>query len=109
VPIIALTATATPRYSRISRKNLKMQDARIFKSSFNRPNLYYEVRPKTKDVIKDIIRYIKTQPGKSGIVYSLSRKKVEEMAETLQVNGIKALPYHAGRIQPPVSPTRINF
>ncbi|MBP7850677.1 MAG: DNA helicase RecQ [Lentimicrobiaceae bacterium] len=96
VPIIALTATATPKVQQDIQKNLKMQDARIFKSSFNRPNLYYEVRPKTKDVIKDIIRYIKTQPGKSGIVYCLSRKKVEEMAETLQVNGIKALPYHAG-------------
>jgi len=96
VPIIALTATATLKVQQDILKNLAIEDAEIFKSSFDRPNLYYEVRPKTKDVIKDIIRYIKTQPGKSGIVYCLSRKKVEEMAETLQVNGIKALPYHAG-------------
>jgi len=96
VPIIALTATATPKVQQDIQKNLNMVDAVAFKSSFNRPNLYYEVRPKTKNVIKDIIKYIKTQPGKSGIVYCLSRKKVEELAETLQVNGIKALPYHAG-------------
>lgn len=96
VPIIALTATATPKVEQDILKNLGIEDASIFKSSFDRPNLYYEVRPKTKDVIKDIIRYIKSQPGKSGIVYCLSRKKVEEIAETLQVNGIKALPYHAG-------------
>jgi ATP-dependent DNA helicase RecQ len=96
VPIIALTATATLKVQQDILKNLAIEDAEIFKSSFDRPNLYYEVRPKTKDVIKDIIRYIKTQPSKSGIVYCLSRKKVEEMAETLQVNGIKALPYHAG-------------
>lgn len=96
VPIIALTATATLKVEQDILKNLGIEDADIFKSSFDRPNLYYEVRPKTKNVIKDTIRYIKTQPGKSGIVYCLSRKKVEEMAETLQVNGIKALPYHAG-------------
>jgi len=96
VPIIALTATATPKVQQDILKNLMIEDADIFKSSFDRANLYYEVRPKTKSVIKDIIKYIKTQPGKSGIVYCLSRKKVEEIAETLQVNGIKALPYHAG-------------
>ncbi len=96
VPIIALTATATPKVEQDILRNLNIEDADIFKSSFDRPNLYYEVRPKTKDVNKDIIRYIKGQPGKSGIVYCLSRKKVEEIAETLQVNGIKALPYHAG-------------
>jgi ATP-dependent DNA helicase RecQ len=96
VPIIALTATATPKVEQDILRNLNIEDAKIYKSSFDRPNLYYEVRPKTKDVNKDIIRYIKGQPGKSGIVYCLSRKKVEEIAETLQVNGIKALPYHAG-------------
>ncbi len=96
VPVIALTATATPKVQQDILKNLNITDATIFKSSFDRPNLYYEVRPKTKDVIKDVIRYIKSQSGKSGIVYCLSRKKVEELAETLQVNGIKALPYHAG-------------
>lgn len=77
-------------------KNLEITDAKVFKSSFDRPNLYYEVRPKTKDVVKDIIKYIKNNHGKSGIVYCLSRKKVEELAETLVVNGIRALPYHAG-------------
>ncbi len=96
VPIIALTATATPKVQQDIQKNLNMMDANIFKSSFNRPNLYYEVRSKTEDVSKDIIKYIKANQGKSGIVYCLSRKKVEEIAETLQVNGIKALPYHAG-------------
>lgn len=96
VPIIALTATATPKVQQDILKNLLIEDADVYKSSFDRANLYYEVRPKTKNVIKDIIKYIKTQPGKSGIVYCLSRKKVEEIAETLQVNGIKALPYHAG-------------
>jgi len=103
VPIIALTATATPKVQQDIQKNLNMMDARLFISSFNRPNLYYEVRPKSEDVIKDIIKYIKSQAGKSGIVYCLSRKKVEELAETLQVNGIKALPYHAGLD----SPTRV--
>jgi ATP-dependent DNA helicase RecQ len=96
VPVVALTATATPKVQQDILKNLNIIDATIYKSSFDRPNLYYEVRPKTKDVIKDVIRYIKSQAGKSGIVYCLSRKKVEELAETLQVNGIKALPYHAG-------------
>ena len=96
VPTIALTATATPKVQQDIIKNLMMMDAKLFISSFNRPNLYYEVRPKGEDVIKDIIKYIKSQSGKSGIVYCLSRKKVEELAETLQVNGIKALPYHAG-------------
>ena len=96
VPIIALTATATLKVQEDILKTLEMQNAKVFKSSFDRANLYYEIRPKTKDVIKDIIKYIKTQPGKSGIVYCLSRKKVEEIAETLVVNGIKALPYHAG-------------
>lgn len=95
VPIIALTATATEKVALDIQKNLGMTDAMVFKDSFNRDNLYYEVRPK-KDVQKEIIKYIKQQPGKSGIVYCLSRKKVEELAEILQVNGIKALPYHAG-------------
>lgn len=94
--IIALTATATPKVQNDIQKNLNMLDADVYKSSFNRANLYYEVRPKTKDVIKDLIRFIKQNEGKSGIVYCLSRKKVEEVAETLQVNGVKALPYHAG-------------
>lgn len=95
VPIIALTATATPKVQQDIQKNLGMTSANVFKSSFNRSNLYYEVRPKT-NVIKEIIKYIKGQNGKSGIVYCLSRKKVEELAETLRVNGVKALPYHAG-------------
>lgn len=95
VPIIALTATATPKVQQDIQKNLGMSSANLFKSSFNRSNLYYEVRPKV-NVIKEIIKYVKTQQGKSGIVYCLSRKKVEELAQTLQVNGIKALPYHAG-------------
>ena len=96
LPIIALTATATVKVQNDIMKNLEIMDAKVFKSSFDRPNLYYEVRPKTKDVIKDIIKYIKQNPGKSGIVYCLSRKKVEELAETLVINGIRALPYHAG-------------
>ncbi len=96
VPVIALTATATLKVQEDILKNLEIPDATVFKSSFDRGNLYYEVRPKTKNVIRDIIKYIKTQPGKSGIVYCLSRKKVEEIAETLSVNGIRALPYHAG-------------
>lgn len=94
-PIIALTATATSKVQHDILKNLGMPDARVFKSSFNRPNLYYEVRDK-KDPEKDIIRFIKQNPGKSGIIYCLSRKKVEELAELLSINGIKALPYHAG-------------
>ena len=95
-PVIALTATATPKVQHDIQKNLGMHDAQVFKSSFNRPNLYYEVRPKTANVDKDIIRFVKNQEGKSGIIYCLSRKKVEELAELLQVNDIKALPYHAG-------------
>lgn len=95
VPIIALTATATPKVQYDIQKNLNMLDAKVFKSSFNRDNLYYEIRPK-QNVIKEIIKIIKARPGESGIVYCLSRKKVEEIAEVLQVNGIKALPYHAG-------------
>lgn len=94
-PIIALTATATPKVQHDIQKNLGILDADVYKSSFNRPNLYYEVKSK-QDVSKEIIKYIKNNPGKSGIIYCLSRKKVEEMAETLKVNGIKALPYHAG-------------
>jgi ATP-dependent DNA helicase RecQ len=94
-PIIALTATATPKVQHDIQKNLGILDADVFKSSFNRPNLYYEVKSK-QDVSKEIIKYIKNNPGKSGIIYCLSRKKVEEMAEVLKVNGIKALPYHAG-------------
>jgi ATP-dependent DNA helicase RecQ len=95
VPIMALTATATPKVQQDIMKNLNMTDATFFKSSFNRANLYYEVRPK-KDVVKEIIRFIRQHQGKSGIIYCLSRKKVEELAETLVVNGVKALPYHAG-------------
>ena len=93
---VALTATATPKVQHDIQKNLGMLEATVFKSSFNRPNLYYEVRPKTANIDKDIIKYIKSQEGKSGIIYCLSRKKVEELAELLQVNGIRALPYHAG-------------
>ena len=96
VPIIALTATATPKVQLDIQKNLSMVNANIFKSSFNRPNLYYEVRPKAEDVNKEVIKFVKQHQGKSGIIYCLSRKKVEELAETLQVNGVKALPYHAG-------------
>ncbi len=96
VPVIALTATATPKVQQDIQKNLRMMNAKTFVSSFNRPNLYYEVRPKTIHVTRDIIRFVKTQEGKSGIIYCLSRKKVEELAATLQVNGIRALPYHAG-------------
>ena len=95
-PIIALTATATDKVRSDIKKNLGIQDAIEFKSSFNRPNLYYEVRPKTKDVDKDIIRFIKQHPGKSGIIYCLSRKKVEELAAILRANDIKAAAYHAG-------------
>lgn len=94
-PIIALTATATPKVQSDILKNLGILDARVFKSSFNRTNLYYEVKDKV-DADKDIVRYIRQNPGKSGIVYCLSRRKVEEMAEFLNINGIKALPYHAG-------------
>jgi len=96
VPLIALTATATPKVQQDIIKNLDIPNSTVFKSSFDRPNLYYEIRPKTENVVKDIIKFIKGNTGKSGIVYCMSRKKVEEMAETLVVNGIKALPYHAG-------------
>jgi len=95
IPVIALTATATPKVQSDIRKNLQMNDATLFKSSFNRANLFYEVRPK-RNVVKEIVRFIKNNPGKSGIIYCLSRKKVEEIAEVLNINGIKALPYHAG-------------
>ena len=94
-PLIALTATATPKVQHDIQKNLSMLEANVFKSSFRRPNLYYEIRPK-KNAVKEIIKYIKTNAGKSGIIYCLSRRKVEELTETLKVNGIKALPYHAG-------------
>jgi ATP-dependent DNA helicase RecQ len=96
VPIIGLTATATPKVQEDILKNLEMSDANTFKASFNRPNLYYEVRTKTKNIESDIIRFIKQHKGKSGIIYCLSRKKVESIAEVLQVNGISAVPYHAG-------------
>lgn len=95
-PVIALTATATPKVQHDIQKNLAMLDAKVFKSSFNRENLYYEIRPKTSNVDRDIIKFIKNNEGKSGIIYCLSRKKVEELAEMLKVNNIKALPYHAG-------------
>ena len=96
VPIIGLTATATEKVQEDILKTLGISDATTFKASFNRANLFYEVRPKTQDVEKDIIRFIKAREGKSGIIYCLSRKKVEEIAQILQVNGIKAVPYHAG-------------
>jgi ATP-dependent DNA helicase RecQ len=105
-PTIALTATATPKVQHDIQKNLGMLDANVFKSSFRRSNLYYEVRPK-KNVTKEIIKYIKNNHGKSGIIYCLSRKKVEELAESLKVNGIKALPYHAVLI-PPRAPNGIG-
>ena len=95
-PVIALTATATPKVQHDIQKNLAMNDAMVFKSSFNRENLYYEIRLKTPNTDRDIIRFIKQRPGKSGIIYCLSRKKVEELAELLRVNNIRALPYHAG-------------
>ena len=96
VPIIGLTATATPKVQEDILKNLGMVDANTFKASFNRPNLFYEVRSKTKDVEKDIIRFVRNYVGKSGIIYCLSRKKVTEIAQILQVNGVKVVPYHAG-------------
>lgn len=96
IPIIGLTATATPKVQEDILKNLGMPDANTFKASFNRPNLYYEIRPKTKNIDSDIIRFVKKNSGKSGIIYCLSRKRVEELAQILQVNGIKAVPYHAG-------------
>ena len=99
-PIITLTATATPKVQHDIQKNLDMMEATVFKSSFNRPNLYYEVRPKTADVDKDLVKYIRSMEGKSGIVYCLARKEVEDLAKTLQVNNISALPYHAGMDAP---------
>ena len=95
-PIIALTATATPKVQHDIKKNLGMDDSVLFKSSFNRPNLYYEVRRKTEQIDRDIIKFILSHKGKSGIVYCLSRKKVDDFAEILQANNINALPYHAG-------------
>lgn len=95
-PVIALTATATPKVQHDIQKNLGMADAVVYKSSFNRENLFYEIRPKTPGTDRDIIKFIKNREGKSGIIYCLSRKKVEELAELLQINNIKALPYHAG-------------
>lgn len=96
VGVIALTATATPKVQHDIQKSLGMKDAKVFKSSFNRSNLYYEVKPKTKDVDKDLIKFIRANHGKSGIIYCLSRKQVEDLAETLNLNGIKARAYHAG-------------
>lgn len=96
IPIIGLTATATPKVQEDILKNLGMPNANTFKASFNRPNLYYEIRPKTKNINSDITRFVKKNSGKSGIIYCLSRKRVEELAQILQVNGIKAVPYHAG-------------
>lgn len=96
IPIIGLTATATPKVQEDILKNLGIQDANTFKASFNRPNLYYEVRPKTKNIDRDVIRFVKQHEGKSGIIYCLSRKRVEELSQALQVNGIKAVSYHAG-------------
>ena len=95
-PLIALTATATPKVQHDIQKNLGMVDAQVFKSSFNRPNLYYEVRAKTANIDRDIIKFIKNNPEKSGIIYCLSRKRVEELAQILQANGVNARPYHAG-------------
>ena len=96
IPIIALTATATLKVQEDIMKNLRISNAKVFKASFNRPNLYYEVRPKTSQVDSDIIRFVKKNQSKSGIIYCLSRKRVEELSQTLQVNEINALPYHAG-------------
>lgn len=108
-PVIALTATATDKVRIDIKKNLGILDAKEFKSSFNRPNLYYEIRPKTKDVDKDIIKFIKQNPNKSGIIYCLSRKKVEELAEILRINGIKAAAYHAGLDSATRSQTQDDF
>ena len=96
IAIVGLTATATPKVQEDIIKNLAITDAKVFKASFNRPNLFYEVRPKTKNVDADIIRFVKKNSGKSGIIYCLSRKRVEELAQVLQVNGVSAVPYHAG-------------
>ena len=109
MPVIALTATATPKVQNDIQKNLGMDKAKVFISSFNRPNLYYEIREKTKNIDKEIVKFIKDNPGKSGIIYCLSRKKVEDFANFLQVNKIRALPYHAGRIRRPVWRTRMPF
>ena len=108
-PIIALTATATDKVRTDIKKSLGIPDAKDFKSSFNRPNLYYEVRSKTKDIDKDIIRFIRQNEGKSGIIYCLSRKKVEELAEILQANKIRAAAYHAGLEQQVRSETQDKF
>src|SRR5574344_1899104 len=108
-PVIALTATATPKVQHDIQKNLGMTDAIVFKSSFNRPNLYYEVRPKTANVDKDIIKFIRNNPDKSGIIYCLSRKKVEELAEILRANGISAQAYHAGMDAATRSKTQDDF
>ncbi len=108
-PIIALTATATTKVRDDIKKSLGIQKAKDFKSSFNRPNLYYEVRPKTKNIDKDIIKFIKSNPGKSGIIYCLSRKKVEELAEILQANDIPAKAYHAGMDSAMRSQTQDDF
>ena len=108
IPVIALTATATEKVSLDIQKNLGMMESRLFKASFNRPNLYYEVRPKV-EVLKEIIKFVKNHSGKSGIIYCLSRKKVEEVASTLNVNGIKALPYHAGLDAPVRAETQDKF
>ncbi|GGE16474.1 ATP-dependent DNA helicase RecQ [Psychroflexus salis] len=96
IPIIGLTATATPKVQEDIIKNLGMQNPNTFKASFNRPNLYYEIRPKTANVDADIIKFVKQNQGKSGIIYCLSRKRVEQLSQTLQVNGVNAIPYHAG-------------
>jgi ATP-dependent DNA helicase RecQ len=108
-PVIALTATATPKVQHDIQKNLGMIDAKVFKSSFNRANLYYEIRKKTQNIDKEIIKFIRTQEGKSGIIYCLSRKKVEDLAETLRVNGINALAYHAGMDSNVRSENQDNF
>jgi ATP-dependent DNA helicase RecQ len=108
-PLIALTATATPKVQHDIQKNLGMINAKVFKSSFNRPNLYYEVRPKTNNVDKDIIRFIKNNSDKSGIIYCLSRKKVEELTEILQANGINARAYHAGMDSPTRTANQDDF
>lgn len=108
IPVMALTATATPKVQQDIQKNLGMLNANLFKSSFNRPNLYYEVRPK-QNVIKEIIKYVKQNTGKSGIIYCLSRKKVEEVANVLKVNGVKASAYHAGLDAKERAKTQDNF
>ena len=108
-PVIALTATATDKVRGDIKKNLGMPDADEFRSSFNRPNLYYEVRPKTKDIDKEIIKFIKQNPNKSGIIYCLSRKKVEELAEILRANDINASAYHAGMDTPTRTQTQDAF